>query len=134
MAIATFRATCHKAVLVDDNGHRVTVPRESADAGVYARSRSGLEVCDLVFEGAEGVAALRAHMKAHHGPRPVIKEPAPLKPYVWKAPRATKGGLAKVAERIAAGDYVVETAHAGGTYRERHAAGEVVSLGEDAAA
>lgn len=96
MSVATFRATCNRLVSVGFGPTRI--------------ASSGLRHCDgIVFEGAEGVAALKAHTKAAH-PRTVPANHAqagfPLKPFSHKAPRATAGGLEKVEAKIAAGEYL----------------------------
>ena len=93
----TFRATCKR---------RIRPERGSFSEGGEPR------FCDEVFTGPEGAAALDRHRKEVHGDttRNRAHGPAPSwasrkTPTPWKAPRPTKGGLSKVAERIAAGEY-----------------------------
>ena len=65
--------------------------------------------CAETFEGAEGAAALAAHMKAAHGPRPAIgRRPAWINgnPFALKAPRPSGGGIEGVKAKIAAGEYM----------------------------
>lgn len=94
---ATFRATCKRTVVLPRGGGRSEAER--------------FVTCDETFTGAEGAKALAAHMKAVHPRRRDSDEITPAwisaKPFPWKAPRPTPGGLAKVLERIEAGGYDV---------------------------
>ena len=93
--------------------------------------------CGQTFTGAEGAKALELHMKAEHNHKPFKpggrdryadgrefglvapgwKNGEIEKPYPWKAPRPTPGGLEKVAQCIAAGEYRFEVVHRN-SYRE----------------
>ena len=94
--------------------------------------------CGQTFTGAEGAKALELHMKQAHKTRGLMKAGADNghrnfsgrgksspgwkngeieKPYPWKAPRPTPGGLEKVAQCIAAGEYRFEVVHRN-SYRE----------------
>lgn len=80
--------------------------------------------CAETFEGAEGAAALAAHMAAAHGPRPDIgKRPAWINgnPRPHTAPKAPVDASGLAAVLIAHADHVADTGTSGavteGAYR-----------------
>ena len=88
--------------------------------------------CGETFAGAEGAKALEAHMKAHRAAKrgtyyTPSRQPA-HEPIPWAAPKPSPGGIAKVAQRIQAGEYCWPTVHqfpVGPRWSTANVAGEV---------